>query len=104
MIAKLISPIATGRISEWSTSVKFGIQPNPPSVSSVNVIWASIEPGSGSIWTMFRNETDIITQSGICPHSTIIVLAGWQFSRITSLSHCFLSCTKKFFCNAGFNS
>lgn len=104
MIAKLISPIATGRISEWSTSVKFGIQPNPPSVSSVNVIWASIEPGSGSIWTMFRNETDIITHSGICPHSTIIVLAGWQFSRITSLSHCFLSCTKKFFCNGGFNS
>lgn len=41
MIARLVKAMVTGRMKEWSTSVKLGIQPNPPVLSDRYMIWAS---------------------------------------------------------------
>ena len=41
IIAKLVIAIETGKMSEWSTSVRLGIHPKPPVLRAKYNIWAS---------------------------------------------------------------
>jgi hypothetical protein len=40
-MAQLDKAIEIGKMYEWSTSVKLGIQPNPPLLKAMYNIWAS---------------------------------------------------------------
>lgn len=112
MMAKLVIAIETGKMSEWSTSVRLGIHPKPPVLRAKYSIWASetkkiyyVEPRTinasmsgwvyvprvwtGIIMAMFLRATDMQTQRGIWPQRRMVALNEWQLSLWTRRFHCF---------------